>query len=406
MSIVKEYKDASWGIYDDTADLDRAIAISDAYYGDRSSVVQLFKKTEKKVLLQNVDIIYNLDITDASNISMCASDFCIYNDCIWFVHWHLGLLFEVDIESGEILRTIMLPKCERYYEKTFSSICVEDNKIFLTPRFYQDVLIYDIDKEEFKLIPIEQKQDYAYSKGILYNKKLYCLPGSSKQLISIDIKTYEKEYVFDFKKISNVFYSNDVGYNGENVIFTLSDRKGIFKYNLNTGENEIIISDKEDDRYIYSTIAVNNERYYIASDQKNIYSYENDNRFFKKVKLPFNDVLLYTIENDIFIVESCTENKTVIYNKDLEVINEYVWKNKKKQLLLPTLSYGIWKNYKYNKYIYFSNINSEIYIFENGKIINNINLEMQQEIWKHFLEKFYKNKHYEIENDLFSILDL
>ena len=53
--IVEEYRAGGWGIYDDSADLNRAIAISDAYYGDPSSVVELFKMVGKPVMLQNVD---------------------------------------------------------------------------------------------------------------------------------------------------------------------------------------------------------------------------------------------------------------------------------------------------------------------------------------------------------------
>lgn len=55
--IVKQYKAEGWGIYDDTVDMDRAVVLSDAYYGDMSSVVQLYQKTGKMVMLQNVDII-------------------------------------------------------------------------------------------------------------------------------------------------------------------------------------------------------------------------------------------------------------------------------------------------------------------------------------------------------------
>lgn len=54
--LVKQYKQEGWGIYDDTADLDRAILISDGYYGDGSSVVQVYQKTGKPVMIQNVDI--------------------------------------------------------------------------------------------------------------------------------------------------------------------------------------------------------------------------------------------------------------------------------------------------------------------------------------------------------------
>lgn len=52
--IVQNYKVEGWGIYDDTPDLNRAISISDAYYGDTSSVVQLYQQTGKPVMIQSV----------------------------------------------------------------------------------------------------------------------------------------------------------------------------------------------------------------------------------------------------------------------------------------------------------------------------------------------------------------
>ncbi len=55
--IVKKYIQEGWGIYDDTADMNRAIKISDAYYGDHSSIVQLYQQTGKPIMIQNVDAI-------------------------------------------------------------------------------------------------------------------------------------------------------------------------------------------------------------------------------------------------------------------------------------------------------------------------------------------------------------
>ena len=51
------YVEEGWGIYDDSADVDRAVVLSDAYYGDGSSVVQLCRKQYKTVLFQDVDYI-------------------------------------------------------------------------------------------------------------------------------------------------------------------------------------------------------------------------------------------------------------------------------------------------------------------------------------------------------------
>lgn len=54
--IVERYESEGWGIYDDTADMDRAVALSDAYYGDQSSVVHLYKETGKLIMIQDVNI--------------------------------------------------------------------------------------------------------------------------------------------------------------------------------------------------------------------------------------------------------------------------------------------------------------------------------------------------------------
>lgn len=54
--IVEEYKKDGWGIYDDTPDMDRALVMSDAYYGDTSSLVQLYKKLKKPIMIQNVEV--------------------------------------------------------------------------------------------------------------------------------------------------------------------------------------------------------------------------------------------------------------------------------------------------------------------------------------------------------------
>ncbi len=55
LKIRSDYIREKWGIYDDTADLNRAIALSDAYYGDGSSVVQLFQETGKPIMYQCVE---------------------------------------------------------------------------------------------------------------------------------------------------------------------------------------------------------------------------------------------------------------------------------------------------------------------------------------------------------------
>lgn len=55
--LVRTYREEGWGIYDDSSDIDRAVVLSDAYYGDGSSVVQLCQKVGMPVMGQNVEVI-------------------------------------------------------------------------------------------------------------------------------------------------------------------------------------------------------------------------------------------------------------------------------------------------------------------------------------------------------------
>lgn len=64
LEIKDKYIREEWGIYDDTSDLDRAIILSDAYYGDKSSVVQLYQQTGKIIMIQDMDIIYGCSGVD------------------------------------------------------------------------------------------------------------------------------------------------------------------------------------------------------------------------------------------------------------------------------------------------------------------------------------------------------
>lgn len=53
--MIQAYREAHWGIYDDTADVERAIVLSDAYYGDWSSVVTLYQATGKPIMIQDYE---------------------------------------------------------------------------------------------------------------------------------------------------------------------------------------------------------------------------------------------------------------------------------------------------------------------------------------------------------------
>ena len=55
-SVVESFKNAGWGIYDDSADMETAIQLCDAYYGDSDGVAHKCETLGKPVMLQNVEM--------------------------------------------------------------------------------------------------------------------------------------------------------------------------------------------------------------------------------------------------------------------------------------------------------------------------------------------------------------
>jgi len=63
--LVADYIKEGWGIYDDSVDLQRAITMTDAYYGDYSSIVMLYHMTGKPIMINNPTVPTNLSAPES-----------------------------------------------------------------------------------------------------------------------------------------------------------------------------------------------------------------------------------------------------------------------------------------------------------------------------------------------------
>lgn len=180
------YKSEGWGIYDDSADIERAIALSDAYYGDSSSVVQMFKKCGKPVMLQRV-LIDNL----VEGKSLIPTHFTIDKKTAWFTAAYVDGIFKTDLAEGKTYFEKNFPfPIKKATKDSWASIYKYGNKIVLTPYFQTNVIaIYDIEKEEFELLPIASG-DVAEILGDLtvgYKNKLFVISSYSTWPMIIEV---------------------------------------------------------------------------------------------------------------------------------------------------------------------------------------------------------------------------
>lgn len=161
--IVNRYKEEGWGIYDDSSDLDRAVVLSDGYYGDWSSVVRVYQKTEKPVMIQDVGVRGNRE--DKKDYIWTHGGFAIDGDCVWFVPYWENILCRYNMNTHKTEKTILFPNIKKLAAGVFNVI-KRGNYVVSVPAFEQDLYIYN-DKEGIM-------KQYELKRGSYVLERFYC----------------------------------------------------------------------------------------------------------------------------------------------------------------------------------------------------------------------------------------
>ena len=152
LQIVNQFQSEAWGIYDSSPDLNRAVALSDAYYGDSSSVVQLCEFAGMPVLIQNVETLAG---RCKKALTPCA--WAVAGHDIYFSERFLNGLFKINCDT---LETTYIGSCltniqdKRYLH---ASVLQMGNRLFFTPYNSDGIDTYDLETAEIEHISLPQR---------------------------------------------------------------------------------------------------------------------------------------------------------------------------------------------------------------------------------------------------------
>ncbi len=198
--IEQAYINEGWGIYDDTAELDRAITWSDAYYGDMSSVVWLYKVTGKRIMIQDFCKVL------VNHLIMEMADIEFDNDRVWFVSRDINALFTIDLRKNIVRLEDILDSERIMYDLDYSKVIKVGNKIIVVPFFSKKGFIeYNLENGIKKKIPL-RKLDYknwqyriAFSVVKRYKNNIYFIGEEYPAIVEYNIisgkYTYYTEYI-------------------------------------------------------------------------------------------------------------------------------------------------------------------------------------------------------------------
>jgi len=189
--IIADYKREGWGIFDSSSDLHRAIAWSDVYYGDVSSVIAMFDAVGKPVVVQNVEV--REGFGNKAFFWWIVAD---GND-IWFCAARFNALFKMSKETWEPEYIGSFPSLHEH--SIYTVRILHNENLYCISANIGEFAEYDIQKNTMSLIKYERaeynKNDtYDFRTAINYDKYLFFMPHSYKAIMRFNAET--KEFVF------------------------------------------------------------------------------------------------------------------------------------------------------------------------------------------------------------------
>ncbi|MCL2690389.1 MAG: CDP-glycerol glycerophosphotransferase family protein, partial [Chitinispirillia bacterium] len=226
--IIAEYKHGGFGIYDDTVDLHRAIAWSDAYYGDWSSLVAMYGVTGKPVVIQNIE-------ETGGDVPLRFADFAVdVNGAAWGFELFTDGLFKLNFKDNTVslmaqsgcIPELMGKKCTHTH-RYIKIHCVED-EVYCFSFCVDNIMVHNHMGGETVKIPLNS--NYLLSSG--WNGNGFALYWS--------VKYQEKIYFFSYYSIAVVvFNTNDHSIRYDTMLFDkigLLTMEKVVKYPLYISE--------------------------------------------------------------------------------------------------------------------------------------------------------------------------
>lgn len=204
--IVDGYQSEGWGIYDDTADMDRAVALSDAYYGDQSSVVQVYQKTGKLIMLQNVEINNHKMFPKQERFKPQIIKCLLKQDSLYFFAGNYNALYYIDLNSGiaKVVDSIQAEMFNRQY--LLGDLVLQNNCIFWAKVNAENLHYYDCRRHKTNRLTGKGNRksvEGMYSMIAATEKNVYLLPATASKVIKIDTEKLTIEKTIDIREKLN-----------------------------------------------------------------------------------------------------------------------------------------------------------------------------------------------------------
>lgn len=262
--LVEEYKRSGIGIFDDSPDLNRAIALSSAYYGDFGSLLSLYGVTGKPMLLQ--DYSYETPREEDDICALLYTNIAYDKESAWCSATYMNGLFHKDLATGRTTWVASFP--DERPDATFMHIdaIAYKNHLFFAPAISDRIVAYTMDSQSFANYPIPHAERYVedalFSKCVAYKQWLFLIPAAYPAVLRFDMETRELTKILSLEPQSVPLLSRGVYVDDDTVYAPFSDRNEILEINMESCKSKTYKINQGNGGY--SGISHDGERFWIT----------------------------------------------------------------------------------------------------------------------------------------------
>lgn len=335
LSIKEKYIQERWGIFDASADVDRAIVLSDGYYGDYSSVVELYKTTGKKCMIQNVEVKGEVRLK-GYKVPVSPSAFCVEGDNVWIFHSTINALIRYNMSEDKTEFMGSIDGIDAISSLVFIDMYYYDEKIILIPTWTGGIYIYKVKERIFECINLNSEQkkimpalnNAYFSASILCDGYIYCIPYFYEYIIKMSLASFEITKIATWKE-GMLGSSKSFGYINGAACVTKTEIVCV-----SPATNKVMVFDISSDSFdIYSVADENSEYAAVTASEGYAFLYNEKegtltkwwkdkeqievktNLFGKGIPADLDEV-----RDGIIVLNTSFDNRYMIFDSELNII--------------------------------------------------------------------------------------
>lgn len=187
--LIEDFRGMPQGIYDDTGDLDRAIALSDFYIGDSSSLVQLYAATKKPMM-----VLFPIKKNQFSYMCLHFHAGVQNGDLVYFSAMHFNGFFKLHYASGHIEYLGRFEQ-EQLKPNLHCGAYIQGDVCWFFPKFGDCVARINLITLEQRFLDVSQYletyDEYKFKDVVAGDHEVWLIPKGASGILNINLNTEE-----------------------------------------------------------------------------------------------------------------------------------------------------------------------------------------------------------------------